>query len=224
MKNKLFIVLVVIGVGALLLYILTANKHQADNGLLPSLPSKDSFQCKTGECVYYHVDSPLYAIKQPTENSCWATTLTMIISWKEKKSLPIANVMKRFGPKYVQLFDQSKTIGIELKDELELYKTAGIEVERQLNPSIEGWSDYLKEFGPLAVTIDARPPYGGTVHSILVTGIFGRKDAKKTSISFIDPKTGKEQLMDFMAFIKMYEAKYSVDWQIQIIHLPKQTS
>lgn len=184
-------------------------------------PAIDSFHCKDNDCVYYRVDKPLFPIRQPTAYSCWATVLTMLLSWQEGKLLDINATMGRFGRKYQDLLRQSDQQGIQLKDELTLYKIAHIDIMQQLNPSIDGWAAYLKDYGPLSVTIEANPPFGGTVHAILVTGIYGRKDASHTLISYIDPLDGREHLIDFMQFIPMYEGKYSVDWLIQVIHLPK---
>lgn len=186
--------------------------------LLITPPSLDSFDCKTSDCVYYRVNNHLYPLKQPTKNSCWATVLTMLLSWKEQKLLNIDQVVSRFGKNYESLLARSAHEGISITDEIELYKKADLGIMRQLSPSIEGWEYFLQQYGPLSVTVDAKPPYGGTVHAILVTGIYGRKDATDTMLSYIDPLTGAESMVNFMVFIKMYEAKYSVDWQIQVIH------
>ncbi|HEV7333152.1 MAG TPA: papain-like cysteine protease family protein [Flavisolibacter sp.] len=206
-------------VSAVAVYLLHQPSPAVKSVLTP--PPKDSFDCRENECVYYRVKDSLFPLKQPTRNSCWATVLTMLLSWKEAKELTIEEVVKRFGGKYEQLYKDSETKGIAIDDEIALYEQAGLGIMRQLNPSIDGWAYYLEEYGPLSVTIDARPPYGGTIHAILVTGIYGKKDGSKTKISYIDPLTGKEQLQDFMGFMKMYEAKYSVDWKIQIIHNEK---
>ena len=186
-----------------------------DSGTLIKPPQKTNYPC-ADNCVYYRVEN-LYPLKQPTQNSCWATVLTMLLSWKENKKLEIEDVMGRYGAKYTNLYDKSDEIGIGVDDEMALYKQAGLTIMQQLNPSIEGWESYLKEYGPLSVTLDANPPFGGTVHAVLITGIFGTVDGKHTDISYIDPLDGNEHIMKFMDFLKMYEAKYSVDWQIQIV-------
>jgi hypothetical protein len=147
----------------------------------------------------------------------------MLLSWKEHKKLKIEEVVKRFGNKFQSLYNNSESIGIAIEDEFQLYERAGLKIMQQLSLSIEGWEYYLRECGPLSVTIDANPPYGGTIHAILVTGIYGRRDASNTMLSYIDPLDGKEHLIDFKKFIQMYEAKYSVDWLIQVIYFPKTT-
>lgn len=206
MKPVLFIVFISL--------LMSCQDKDATRLITP--PDISKYACRDKECVYYRVEH-LYPIQQPTSNSCWATVLTMLLSWKENKHLDIEQVANRFGRKYSDLLAQSETKGIEINDEIELYKKADLEIMRQLNPSIDGWESYLKEFGPLSVTLDANPPYGGTIHAVLVTGIYGRIDAQNTDISYIDPLDGKEHLINFMDFLKMYEAKFSVDWKIQVI-------
>jgi hypothetical protein len=146
----------------------------------------------------------------------------MLLSWKEGQRKDIDKTVTKFGNKYHDLFIRSDKIGIGIDDEIALYQEANVEIMRQLNPSIDGWESFLRDYGPLSITVDANPPYGGTIHAILVTGMYGKKDASHTQISYIDPLDGKEYLIDFMKFVAMYEGPYSVDWQIQVIHLPKQ--
>jgi hypothetical protein len=186
------------------------------------VPAIDTLDCGTNRCVYYHVGGNLYPRQQPTKYSCWATTLAMLTSWREKKNLSIEEVLAPYDAKYRALFAQSDKTGIGVRDEISLYEQANLEILQQLNPSIDGWEFNLREYGPLFVTIDARPPYGGTIHAILITGIYGRIDGHQTRISYIDPLDGLEREIDFMSFMRMYEAKYSVDWQIQIVHCKKQ--
>ena len=98
-----------------------------------------------------------------------------------------------------------------------MYKQADLTIIQQLNPSIEGRESYLKKHDPLSVALDANQPFGGKVHAVLITCIFGAVDGMHTDISYIDPLDGNEQIIKFTDFLKMYEAKYSVDWQIQIV-------
>ncbi len=174
-------------------------------------------------CVSDAVKGFVYPLKQKHQFACWATVLTMMESWKEQQLLTPQMVLQRYGDKFKKLYDRSDTAGILIQDEIELYKKAGIEIERQLDPSIEGWSEFIRDFGPLSITIDANPPYGGTVHALLIVGIYGAIDGQKTTIIYIDPSDGKIHSSPFMNFLKMYEAKFAVDWPVQIIHFPSMT-
>jgi Papain-like cysteine protease AvrRpt2 len=124
-------------------------------------------------CVSYAVPGYLYPMQQRHEFDCWATVLTMLESWKDQHSHSTEEIMRSFGTYYLNLYNKSSTQGIGIEDEVRLYQLAGLEIERQLDPSIKGWQAYLADFGPLSITIDARPPYGGTVHALLIVGIQG---------------------------------------------------
>ncbi len=70
----------------------------------------------------------------------------------------------------------------------------------------------------MSITIDANPPFGGTIHSITLLGIYGENTGLNTNIVYADPADGRLHDINFLDFMKMYEAKRAVDWPIQIIH------
>lgn len=179
-------------------------------------------ECKplSDTCVSYAIPGKVYPMKQPYPYACWATVLAMLYSWKQQQYQEIETVLQPFGANYVDLYRQSTKMGISIRDEIALYEKAGLKIERQLNPSIQGWRDYLADYGPLSLTIDARPPFGGTIHALLLLAIQGNVNGTNTTIIYIDPADGLVHEKPFMDFLKMYEAKMSIDWPIQIIHFP----
>jgi hypothetical protein len=172
--------------------------------------------CTNSNCVQALIRGKFFCMKQPTINSCWATVLAMLFSWKNQKYISEETILKDDSLAY-NVFKKSDRIGITSSQELILYNNLGLKIERQLNPSIQGWMEYLAS-GPLSITIDANPPYGGTVHAIVLLGLYGENTGLKTNILYADPADGQVHKVDFLEFMKMYEAKYSVDWPIQIIH------
>jgi hypothetical protein len=172
--------------------------------------------CKTSSCIKASVPGIFFTRKQPSKNSCWATAVAMLYSWKQQRSVSETAVLKAY-PEYLQLFKEGNKSGITIAQELYLYKNLGVAIEKQLNPTIEGWAEYINTNGPLSITIDAKPPYGGTIHAIILTAIYGESTGLRTRIIYADPADGKLHDQDFLDFMKMYEAKSSVDWPIQII-------
>ena len=172
-------------------------------------------------CISYAVPGFIFPIKQRYHFDCWATVLTMLQAWKDQKSYSVGALMASYGKYYSNLYNESAKEGIGFQDEIALYKKAGLELERQLDPSIKGWAAYLSDFGPLSITIDARPPFGGVVHALLIVGIQGSITGQHTTIVYVDPLDGQVHYEEFITFLKKYEAKYAVDWPIQIIHLRK---
>lgn len=172
--------------------------------------------CKTEKCISSGIKGNFFIIKQPSSNSCWATVLCMMFSWRNQKFTSEKMLLSSY-PRYLNLFKYGATMGIRIDEEIVLYDTLGLEIERQLNPSIKGWSEMIDSYGPLSITIDARPPFG-TIHAILMLGIYGADSGLDTRVVYADPAIGKINDENFLVFLKMYESKYSVDWPIQIIH------
>lgn len=172
--------------------------------------------CQRDRCVSAAVGGTFYSRKQPTAYCCWATALAMLYSWKKQQPLREKAVLEDY-PEYVHLFDSGATKGITVTQEIQLYTRLGLSIERQLNPTIKGWAEYITEHGPLSIIIVANPPFG-TVHAIILVGIYGADSGLNTRVVYADPADGKMHDIDFLDFMKMYEAKYSVDWPIQIIH------
>lgn len=177
--------------------------------------------CSEPRCVSAGVPGKIFPVKQAHPYSCWAAVLTMICSWKEQTALDVEKTMSRYGDKYAALYHQSRIHGISVEDEIELYGLANLEIMRQLNPSIDGWAQFINDYGPLSITIDSRPPEGGTIHALLLVGIRGTIDGQHTDVYYIDPLDGELHVVSFMEFLKKYEAHFAVDWPIQVIHAPK---
>lgn len=139
-----------------------------------------------------------------------------MVSWKKQAFIAEKEVLAPY-PKYLEIFKNGSTTGIRINEEIALYDTLDLKIERQLNPTIKGWCEMIEAYGPLSITIDARPPFG-TMHAILMLGIYGADTGLNTTVVYADPATGKIHNQNFLDFLKMYESKYSVDWPIQIIH------
>lgn len=198
----------------LLIIFTECNRREIEETTIEKTP------CKTDNCITANVKGKFFLIKQIYPNSCWAAVLSMMYSWKNQEYISETKVLKPF-PLYAGIYSRSDKEGIKLNDELVLYQQLGLVIEKQLNPTINGWAEMINEHGPLSVTIDARPPYG-TLHAIVVLGIYGKDTGLDTKIIYADPGDGKIYEQDFLVFLKMYEAKYSVDWLIQIIHFTKE--
>ena len=172
--------------------------------------------CKNDTCIGAVIEQPFFLVKQIHENSCWASVLSMMFSWKEGKIISEEVILSPYD-EYLEIYKNSGKAGITFKQEIALYQELGLETEKQLNPTIKGWTEMINTYGPLSITIDARPPFG-TIHAILILAIYGSENGLNTRVIYADPADGKLHEVDFLAFLKMYESKYSVDWPIQIIH------
>ena len=162
------------------------------------------------------IDKPFFLLKQIHANSCWASALAMMYSWQKGKHVAEEEILKSY-PYYLKLYKETDKRGLTFDEEIILYQQLGIETERQLNPTIKGWAEMICDYGPLSITIDARPPFG-TIHAILLLAIYGNESGLDTKVVYADPADGQLHTVDFLVFLKMYESKYAVDWPLQIIH------
>lgn len=176
-------------------------------------------ECKKDSCIRAVIKQPFFLLKQIHENSCWASVLSMMFSWKEEKIISEENILSPYN-EYLEVYKNSDKAGITFKQEVALYQKLGLETEKQLNPTIKSWVEMIDTYGPLSITIDARPPFG-IIHAILILAIYGNENGLDTKVTYADPADVAIHEMDFLTFIKMYESKYSVDWPIQIIHFQK---
>lgn len=53
-------------------------------------------------------------------------------------------------PEYLASFEKGNEKGITVKQEINLYTKLGLQIERQLNPTIHGWAEDISENGPLS--------------------------------------------------------------------------
>jgi GH24 family phage-related lysozyme (muramidase) len=175
-----------------------------------------SYYTRTFSVIDYTVPGTVPVIQQPSRKTCWAAVITMMISWKEKRSIAIRDAIATIGEEYVRMFDEGKILTKEIAEKL--YKDARLEPIYSYNPSIDGWVDLLQKYGPLYVDIG----FVGTMntHAVIVTGLKGGGTADDTDITFIDPDTGTIKTTLFRNFLKNYETEGAVNWPYTIVHWP----
>src|SRR5690242_8255703 len=63
---------------------------------------------KLPEAIDYAVPGTIVTLAQPSSNTCWATAATILVSWKEMRSIEISEVMERAGAMYRTKFDNNR--------------------------------------------------------------------------------------------------------------------
>lgn len=166
--------------------------------------------------VNYTVPGQPAIIRQPSDMTCWAAVMTMMMSWRRQQSLQIGTAMSLLGPTYVTMFNNGQ--GLSAATAAQLYRDAGLVTITSFNPTIEGWENLLRTHGLLYVDIG----YGNrsTTHAIIVTAISGDGTASGTNITYINPGPGASTTVTFEAFLRNYEAPGAVRWPHVIVHWP----
>lgn len=78
----------------------------------------------------------------------------------------------------------------------------------------------LKAHGPLGVGVDADNPNNYMAHLVTIYGIDGDGTPKGTTIKLIDPNGGRELVITFEAFGKLYGATDAVNTLFNVFHNP----
>lgn len=156
--------------------------------------------------IYY----PILPIQQPTNTSCWITSLTIIKRWKENDSdLKISEVLEVLGDPYKLFFEIDN--GLPHTEIEGFFEKANMDFNEPQNYSIDGWIDLLSNKGPILVDvlsfIDSSANTIWTHAKVLVGISKNIENLYHSNFVFIDPASGEEKEETFQNFLAAYEAE-----------------
>ena len=170
--------------------------------------------------IDYQVPGTVPAMQQPNGMACWATVTTILYGWRNNNQNPdIGTVLSGIGQQYRTMFDNGQGLPGSLKQQF--INDAGFEAEPPHNPSIEGWEQMLRSFGPLWVTTDEDPTEKFAIHARVLIGMRGDGTPDGTHMRFIDPASGRIVSETISQFIEKYESEARTKnrpLRIQIVH------
>lgn len=177
------------------------------------------------DAIDYTVSGTVVALAQPTDQTCWATAATILVSWKEMRSLAISDVMDRAGPAYRTKFDNNQ--GISGAEKPDFLNSLGLQSEGPQNYTVQGWLSLLKQFGPLWVTTNEGSAQAYSPHARVLKGMFGDGSPDATFLKIVDPAGGTEYSESITTFTKKFEdiARQDLgdgaDLRPQVVHFPQ---
>jgi hypothetical protein len=166
--------------------------------------------------VDYTVPGLVAPLQQPSPMTCWATVIAMMTSWRRQQSIAPRDAIAPGGQEFLAKFDANQPL--DSASAGRLYQALGLVAMQSLNPSIDGWDQYLRLYGPLYVDIGY--PQVSTTHAVIVTGISGDGTADGTQITYVDPASGTVVNRKFGDFLANYETPAAVNWPYVITHWP----
>lgn len=166
--------------------------------------------------LIYFVPGNKWVISQPSFYTCWATTYTMMRSWREGKKFAIEEALEKPGKMYVEMFKKDRAL---LPSQFrEFWTRAGLTARGFTTFREDTYCDFLRKHGLLAVgTSSSLPPVTG-LHLRIMEGI-SVCGTPSDCYYIIDPAWGgqkyPERTFDF-------EAKYNLamsfgggaNWQV----------
>ncbi|WP_335966135.1 DUF2272 domain-containing protein [Galbibacter sp. PAP.153] len=143
---------------------------------------------------------------------CWATVATMMMNWKLHSSNPIPEILRMAGENltppnenyYVTMFDNAT--GLAASEKNQFISALNMQAMPPASYTIQQYYEWLSNYGPLWITIDADPTGGFSPHALLLFGMSGDlNNPDDVTFKFINPQDGQEQFEYFDDFIEMFE-------------------
>jgi hypothetical protein len=189
---------------------------QYDGGSMAFGKATLSFGYLTKFKYYYSVSGNVPPIsQQPFTKGCWATSITMLMSWNDNKIYTTEQAMSMIGQYWYNLYIYNK--GLNISDGELLIVDTGLVAERNYSPLPQGIFSLLKEYGPIIVSTKS----GLGLHDRVITGIYGDGSFDNTMLRINDPWDGTSNYESFQTFIDSY-AQYE-GHAFQISHFPKES-
>lgn len=134
------------------------------------------------------------AVDQVKSQGCWAATLTMLISFQRKATMPIETVLAEGGPEYVEKYQSNG--GIKPSEIAALKDTFKLRDASSGAITLASLSSRLSERGPLWIAVDDDPSQQFSAHARVITGLKGNM------VRFIDPDGGVEGEEEFVVLVR----------------------
>ena len=196
-------------------------------GSVESVETKDSTGASTsikakpeeGTSFDYNVTGAVPIISQPSSMTCWATVATMMVSWRDRSSYDIQDVMDMAGQTYRSKFDNDQ--GLSGSEKVAFLTSLGLIGEPPMSYTVRGLKTLLEIYGPLWVTSDEQPGAGFSIHARIVTGMFGDGTVDGTSLRINDPAGGQQYTETFRIFMQKFEEVPGTGaLRVQVVHFP----
>jgi hypothetical protein len=170
--------------------------------------------------IDFKVPGTVPAIQQPSGMTCWATTATIMRSWKTNSSMTIETAMAAAGAGYLAQFKANEGMSGAAKPAF--LQAMALKAEGPQNFSIAGWEKLLRTHGPLWVTTNEGSGKNFAIHARVITGIDGDGTAEKTFFTIVDPGLGAVVRESVATFIQKFEsvarADQATDLRPQVVH------
>jgi len=170
----------------------------------------------------YVVSGIVPALQQPTDSTCWATSTTMLMSWRDNASYAIDTAMGMIGDYWLQKFNNNEGLNQTLgsDEENRFLADSHLQAEAPASYTLDALVAMMQNSGPLMVTTATSDPNWN--HVRVLFGISGDGTVDNTFLQINDPADGQTHQESLADFLQKYEGAvsdptYAVS--VQIIHL-----
>ncbi len=164
--------------------------------------------------VYYFIEGEIPELQQPSCDTCWIATATMLVSWRDKIKYTFEEVAEMAGNLFFMKLEKLESLNVP---EFNIFCDAlKIVTEPPTNYTVEGLAKTLEKFGPLMIgTIEYPINPDDTINEVghlwVLIGIKGDGSLENTNIQLIDPFDGFSSIKTFEKFNEEYENVFYID-------------
>jgi hypothetical protein len=128
----------------------------------PQVPSTAGTSCS------YTVPDPPSLVPQVSTLTCWASALTMMLSYRDHFSYSVDSVLKMLGQVYVDKYNNNQ--GLALDEFIQISNRLGLTgFSESLDP--DEIRNMLQSYGPLMIVAADNPKNPSSLHARLIIGI-----------------------------------------------------
>lgn len=182
-------------------------------------------QPESGDGNTKAIQTPSYNVplrQQPSDNTCWATVATMMVSWHDQASYMIDAAMGRAGAEYQSMVKNDQ--GLLGRDKPAFLAAAGLQSEAPQDYTVEGLAELIQKFGPLWITTDESPDENFAIHARIVTSMSGDGTIDGTILQINDPADGQQHGESFNTFMQKFDRvafddlRTHAPMRVQVVH------
>lgn len=152
------------------------------------------------------VDVPVFLVPQPTDVSCWAAALTMVISHRDQASYAVETVAEAAG--------MDVDTGYSWDEIREAVRTWGLRERGPASAMPAEWSRLLRLFGPLWI-VEVGAPY----HAVVLGGIAGDGTPAGSWVTVYNPWPPQQGAVEYRWFTDFdYEFGLGAGANAMIVH------
>lgn len=165
--------------------------------------------------IDYAIPGNLQGIAQPSGGTAWAALYTMMLSWKEGKSVSITDALARAGNPWQDLFTRGETPDTtRLTDFL---AQTGLIAEPPASAPSDQLEQKLRDFGPLILARAGQWQLSGQI----LSAIQGDGTPGNTRLTLIDPSNGRSYQLTLADLTGKLSQQSGSQGGIQLIHWPR---
>lgn len=130
------------------------------------------------------IEYEVFLIPQPNKTSCWAASMAMLVGYERQVSITPQAIVDEASGNTGSAYSLNQSYGWDrlemVRSHFQLDDIHGLALHQ--SPTPQQWASWLRQYGPLYVTVDGAP-----THAIIVYGVSGDGTPSGTRVKIHNP-------------------------------------